>query len=147
MRRLILSATLIVFALTGCGGAARQTPHQQVTGVLHAYLTAQVSGDGLTACGLLTPAAQQELTGVVMRASNGLITKRPSCQEAVRLASVGAPRKLLDALRTAQVERVSVQGDQASAYIVDGGQFSPQKVSLQRAEGAWKIAGVPGLAG
>ncbi len=147
MRRFALSAILLALVLSACGGASRQTPEQQIVRVLHAYLTAQLSGDGITACGLLTPSAQRQLSAIVLKAAGGMLRQPPSCQEAVRLASVAAPRKLLDALRVARIEHVSVQGNRASAQIADGGQFRPQKVSLERTGGGWRIAGVPGLTG
>jgi hypothetical protein len=143
--KLCLAAGVIATVLAGCGGSAAPSNRQQITSVLHSYLHAQADGDGQTACGLLSSSAQNELSTLVVKNSNGLVKSPPSCQDAVGLVRVVAGSTLLGALRAAQVERVEVNGTQATAQIVDGGEFPPQTVTLEKIGSAWKISGVPGL--
>jgi hypothetical protein len=136
-------------AVAGCGSSSKPAPSepQQVEQVLRTYLSAQTSGDGQTACSLLTEGAKRELETVVLQAAKGLLPSRPSCQEAVAAVKAFAGAKLLDALAKAQIGQIRVQGDHATAEITDGTVFGHQQVSLQRSGGTWKIAGVPGLRG
>jgi hypothetical protein len=129
----------------GCGGGHPQSDQQLITQALRSYLRAQAGGDGQAACALLTSAAQSQLIGLVVRQSKGLLMTRPSCEEAVGLVATVAPQKLLGALASARIERVQVSGARASAEVVDGTQFPPQQVSLDKLGRSWKVSGVPGL--
>ena len=145
-------AAIVAIAVAGCGGSSQKaTPseqqQQQVEQVLRSYLRAQTSGDGQTACSLLTDAAQRQLETLVLQAGNGLLTTRPSCQDAVGLVRAVAGAKLLNALSKAQIAQVRVQGNDATAEIIDGAAFGQQQVSLQRSGSTWQIAGVPALTG
>jgi len=143
-------AAILAMAVAGCGSSSHKstaTPQQQVEQVLRSYLRAQTSGDGQAACSLLTDAAQSQLEALVLQAGKGLLTSRPSCQDAVGLVHAVAGAKLLDALSKAQISQVRVQGYNATAEITDGAAFGQQQVSLQRSASTWKIAGVPGLGG
>jgi hypothetical protein len=150
-RSIVLGAVLILAAVAGCGGGQKplspEQERQQIAHILHSYLHAQVSGDGQSACALLTSTAQSELTGIVLKYGRGVIKARPSCQYAVKLVQAVAGQKLLQALSAARIERIQVEGDRATARILDSGAFPPQQVSLQRSGNTWKIAGVPGLGG
>jgi hypothetical protein len=115
--------------------------------VLRSYLRAQTNGDGQAACSLLTAVAQGQLENLVLQAGKGLVTTRPSCQDAVGLVHAVAGANLLDALSKAEIAQVRVQGDSATAEVSDGTAFPQQHVSLQRSDGNWKIAGVPALGG
>ena len=136
----------LALAVAGCGAARRQSGQQQVAQVLRSYLRAQAAGDGQSACALLTASGQSQLIALVVNAGQGLITTRPSCQDAVGLVSAVAGSRLLNALRSAQIENVQVRGAQASAVVVVDMQPA-QRVSLEKTGTAWKIAGVPGLSG
>jgi len=142
-------AAIVAIAVAGCGSSHKATPseQQQVEQVLRSYLRAQTSGDGQTACSLLTGAAQRQLETLVLQAGNGLLTTRPSCQDAVGLVRAVAGAKLLNALSKAQIAQVQVQGNDATAEIIDGAAFGQQQVSLQRSGSTWQIAGVPALTG
>jgi hypothetical protein len=134
----------------GCGASHKPAPEPasdsaQVSAVLHSYLRAQAQGDGSAACRLLAPAGQHELIALVMTAGKGLITTRPSCADAVALAHAVAGAQLLSALQNAGVEQIHVGGTGATAQVVDGTSFKPQRVMLEKTGGSWKIAGVPGL--
>jgi len=135
----------LAIAVSACGGGHAVSAQQQVSAVLHSYLRAQAAGDGQAACALLTASGQQQLIALVVKEAKGLLSTRPSCQDAVGLIRAVAGAKLLDALSGAQVEQVQIHGQQASAIVADGLEFPPQRVTLQKAGGAWKISGVPGI--
>jgi hypothetical protein len=145
----VAAIVAVALAVGGCGSSSKPkvSEPQQVESVLRSYLSAQTSGDGQTACALLTESAQRELETVVSRDAKGLLPGRPSCQEAVAAVKAFAPANLLNALSKAQIGQVRVQGDHATAEITDGTVFGRQQVTLERSGDTWKIAGVPGLAG
>jgi hypothetical protein len=146
-----VGSTVVIAAvgLAGCGSTHKASPprSQTVVQVLRSYLRAQVAGDGETACSLLTTGAQQRLVTLVQQAAGGTLTTRPSCQDAVALVAAVAGAKLLDALASARIAHVKVQGTDATAELLDGTAFGQQQVSLKRLDGAWRISGVPSLSG
>lgn len=149
-RRTSALAVLIAAAAAGCGGAHRsssqeQVARQQVTQTVRSYLRAQVAGDGQAACALLTASGQQELTTLVMQAGKGLVTSRPSCEDAVALVRAVAGATILTALGQASVEDVHVTRSRATALVTAGTAFPNEHVSLQKVGTTWKIASVPGL--
>jgi hypothetical protein len=95
--------------------------------------------------GVLTPPAQDKLIALVVTQGKGLITSRPSCSDAVGLVRAVAGAQLMQALAGARVEQVHVNGSTATAQVVDGAQFPPQDVTLEKSGGNWKISGVPSL--
>jgi len=143
------AAAIVAIVAAACGSSHTATPteQQQVKQVVRSYLRAQTSGDGQAACSLLTDAAQRQLETLVLQAGKGLVTARPSCQDAVALVSAVAGAKLLNALSQAQIAQVRVQGNKATADVIDGTEFGQQRVSLQRSGSTWQIAGVPALTG
>ena len=151
-RERVFASLLTVALVAGCGGAHKQqqvtqSDQQLVTQALRSYLHAQATGDGQTSCSLLTAGAQQQLIALVVKDAQGLITTKPSCVDAVRLVSEVAATPLLSALENAQIERVKVNGNTASAEVVDGTEFPPQQVALTKVGTAWSIAAVPQLSG
>ncbi len=145
-----VAACLLTILAVGCGSGQKHTTtpasdQANVNAVLRSYLNAQAQGDGPTACGLLTTAAQNQLIDLVVSAGKGLITSRPSCSDAVGLAHAVAGAQLLSALQSARVEQIRVAGSGATAQVVDGNTFKPQRVTLEDTGGSWKITGVPGL--
>ena len=148
--KLRVAACLAVVTLGACGSSHRSSTasgEQPIGQVVRSYLTAQAQGDGQTACSLLTPDGQRQLEALVVKRANGLIASRPSCSDAVSFVHSFAGAKLLNALSTARIGTVRVQGDTATARVTDGTEFAPQAVRLARIAGAWRIAGVPGLGG
>jgi hypothetical protein len=145
----IVAACLLAALAAGCGSshkpAAPADPAVQVNAVIHSYLNAQAQGDGATACGLLTPAAQKQLIDLVVADGKGLITSRPSCSDAVGLVHTFAGTQLLSAVENARIEQVQVSGDTATARVADGSTFKPQQVRLEKPGGTWKVTGVPSL--
>lgn len=116
-----------------------------MTQTVRSYLRAQVAGDGQAACALLTAGGQQELISLVMKAGKGLVTTRPSCEDAVSLVRAVAGAKILGALAQAGVEDVHIAGAGATALVTDGMAFPNEQVALQKVGPSWKISSVPGL--
>ena len=143
----VVACAFAAVAVGGCGGGHKQSDRQLITQTLRSYLRAQATGDGYAACALLTAGGRQQLIAVVVKAGKGLITTRPTCEDAVGLIRAVAGAQLLKALGSARIERVHVDGARATATIADGNEFSPQQVALEKAGTTWKIAGVPGLGG
>ena len=143
----VVACMLVTMAVGGCGGGHRPSDQQLITQALHSYLRAQASGEGQAACALLSVGAQQQLIGLVVKAGKGLITTRPSCQDAVGLVRAVAGARLLSALENARIEQIRVSGAHATAEVLDGTQFQPQQAILEKAGTTWKIAGVPGVGG
>lgn len=139
-------ACVLGVAVAGCGGSPAPSAQQQVTQVLHSYLTAQAAGDGQTACALLTPAAQSQLIAAVVKAGKGLLSATTSCQDAVGLVRAVAGARALAALNSARIEQVQVHGDSATAEVAGGTVFGRQQVRLVKSS-TWMIDGVPGLTG
>jgi hypothetical protein len=144
----LAAACLATLALSACGGSshpASAEPTTQIKQVVRSYLNAQAAGDGQAACALLTAGAQTKLEDLIVSASNGLVKTRPSCADAVSLASTVAGPTLMKALSDARIERIEVQGNQATAQVVDGGQFPAQKVTLEKSGDTWQVSGIPTL--
>lgn len=146
----IPACALAAVVIAGCGSSHKAptvSPQQQrVTSTLRAYLKAQASGDGRAACATLTARAQQQLVSVVKAAAGGLIPGRPSCAQAVSLASTAAGSNLMSALAHATIAHVQISGSTATARVSAKG-FPAERVTLKKASGGWKITGVPNLAG
>jgi hypothetical protein len=140
-----LAYLLAALAVSGCGGAPAPADAQEVTRSLRSYLRAQANGDEVSACALLTDAAQQQLIGAVVKVAKGVLPARPSCPDAVGLVRAVAGSAFLRSLSSARVEHVQVRGSRASGDVIDGMQFGPQRVALQKTDGVWRIAGVPAL--
>jgi len=131
-------------AVMGCGATHKQPEQQQIKNVLQSYLHAQVAADGHAACALLTAGGQQQLVILVVKASEGRLTVRPSCEQAVALVGLVAGQQVLNSLRSARIENVRVRGTAATALVVVGINTA-HKVSLMKSGAAWKISAVPGL--
>jgi hypothetical protein len=138
-------AVALAAAGAGCG-SHKQPEQQQVKDALQSYLRAQVAGDGQAACSLLTAGGQRQLIALAVKAGEGVIPTRTSCEDAVGLVRAVVGQQLLNALRNAPIENVQVRGAQATALVVVGIKTA-QKVSLVKSRTAWKIAAVPGLGG
>ncbi|HWK19126.1 MAG TPA: hypothetical protein VNR66_16895 [Solirubrobacteraceae bacterium] len=149
--RILLAASVAVgvlsLAAAGCGSSSSApSAEQQVKQVLHNYLSAQASGDGQTACALLTPTAQSQLVGAVVKAGKGLLSATTSCSDAVGLVRAVAGAQVLAALKAAKIGQVQVHGSSATAEVTGGTVFGRQQVRLVKSS-TWMIDGVPGLAG
>ena len=75
---------------------------------VHSYLRAQIAGDRPAACALLTAGGQRQLIALVVKGAKGLVTTRPSCEDAVGLVRAVAGAQLLGALVNPEIEHVRV---------------------------------------
>ena len=144
----LAAGCLATLALAACGGSSHppaEQPATQIKQVVRSYLSALSSGDGQAACALLTAAGQAKLENLIVSASNGLVKTRPSCADAVSLVSTVAGPTLMNALSGARIESIQVNGNQATAKVVDGGAFPAQQVTLEKSGGTWQISGIPTL--
>jgi hypothetical protein len=68
------------------------------------------------------------------------------CEDAIRkLPDVVGGRGVLHYLELGQIRNVDVHGDSARANVSSSALGTPQVVSLEKAEGGWKITAIPGL--
>ena len=138
MRRLPLTAALLLAAAAGCGGGnggggsnagSGSGPEQQV----RAYLAAFARGDGRAACALLTPQAR---AGVPHLSQD---IKSPDCERAIRELSRASER-----LRSPSVS-VDVNGDRATAKIASSKPPYQSQALLEKEGGTWRIAFPPAV--
>ena len=132
-RDLVVALVLAAIAASACGGGHKSPDQEMITRTVHSYLRAQIAG------------GQRQLIALVVKGARGLVTTRPSCEDAVGLVRAVAGAQLLGALVNAEIEHVHVSGSRATADVVDGLQFPPHQVRLEKVGTSWKIAGVPGL--
>jgi hypothetical protein len=132
-------AVIALCTLAGCGGdkdasspsaAGTTDPQALVT----RYFAALAAGDGTTACGLLTVAAQQEL----QQLPEG--ERARSCEEAV--AQLG--RESLP-VRHPRLQDLRASGPTATAQITSKDPPYDSGVLLRREGGGWKIAYPPAV--
>lgn len=129
---------LVVLAAAGCGGGgSKGSDQQQVTTAVTDFAHAFGKGDGKTACSLLTPAARNAF---VSRIST-LVGTRDCAQAIGKLPSVAGPN-VTGPFQTAKVDSVKVNGNSASARLTAAGHSAP--VTLQKQDGNWLLAHVPG---
>jgi hypothetical protein len=136
--------SLAVLALVGCGGGAGGDGDlAKIQQTLQRDFAAIANGDGGTACALATPSGQAKLEQAVPGAS---------CEQIVTLVAQRLPERTKDALRSAQINRVTINGD--TATVQDAGITSQRGsfsgflhpgsapgVLKRQPDGSWKIAG------
>ena len=123
-RRLALAAVLLAATLGGCGGGGGGDPSADITKALQASLT---STDAVVLC------ERALSTGLVARVYGG----KERCLQVERVA--GASRT---AAGSAQVSRIRVDGDHATAYVaLRGGDEDGARgaLSVVRQDGAWRL--------
>jgi hypothetical protein len=145
-RLTVLLLAVLTVAVAGCG-ANETSQSAQVKAVVHGFLSEQVDGKPSEACNFLTGPARVQLVAFVAQESKARTPK--TCEDALGVAHDRAPKKLLDALRTADITDVHVSGNHATVIVRGGAAFNPQEVSLKRAFGhmgrSWRIDGAPHL--
>jgi predicted NodU family carbamoyl transferase len=135
----VRSASLISLALVvaGCGGGNKGSDEDQVRSAVTGYAHAFGNGDGEKACSKLTKGAQ---AAFVTRVS-ALVGTR-NCAEAIDKLHAAAGATVTAPFRDAKVTAVTVKGDAATATLTAGS--GTRTVPLQKQDGDWKIARVPG---
>jgi hypothetical protein len=142
-RRAAVAAALaaLVVAAGGCGGddGGDSPPAPEAAGVVVTeFSRALGSGDGEKACGLLTSGAR---AAFIKRVETLAGTK--DCATALTRVHDAAGAEVNEALSTATVSDVRVNGDSATAKLTAAGHAT--SVSLQKEDGDWKLTGVPGI--
>ena len=134
---------LSLLVLAGCSEA--ESEDAEVRSVVTGFFSDLADGDG-TACGALTGAATR-LASLSAQMANVPAT----CQEAVKVFSGQLNAEEKKAMKDAKVNRVTINGDQATIAPTDvefplaGGQsqfFSSMKAGpthLLKVDGSWKI--------
>jgi hypothetical protein len=142
-RRAAVAAAVaaLVAAGGGCGGddGGDSPPAPEAAGAaVTGFSRALGSGDGETACGLLTSGAR---AAFIKRVET--IAGTRDCATAMMRVHDAAGAEVNEALSTATVSGVQVNGDSATAKLTAGGHAT--SVSLQKQDGDWKLTGVPGI--
>lgn len=110
---------------------------QAVRDAIQSYVDAFVNADGARACGLLTQQVQQAFLSQVQSQVDAT-----SCADAFSKIAQLATDEQRSAFRDARITGVRVSGDSATATIAVAG--ISNQVQLQREDGAWRIANLPG---
>lgn len=141
-------AVVLAALLAGCG-STDTTEADRVTATIQDYLRLQSDGDAGKACALLTAGGRQQLTTFVAGQArlSGLLAGALTCDRAIALVRLVAGQDLLQQLRDAKVENVTVDGTSARADVVGAGRIGRRVVRLQLVEGQWRIQAVPGVGG
>ncbi len=146
-RRLLAVLLLVltpVLGLAGCGDEA--SDEDKVENTVTGFFDNVADGEGQAACARLTDSAVEELSAAAF-----LLQAPASCQEAVELTHKQLGDEEKNALKSADVQRVTVTGDRATVADRDikvdlEGQSSvfrnndPKPLELQRSGDDWRIS-------
>jgi hypothetical protein len=124
--------------LAGCGGGGKAPDSEAVRSAVGDFSKALGTGDGGTACGLLTTQARAEF--IKRTASLG---GTRDCAGAIAKIHDAAGADVNAAFSSATVADVKVMGDTATATLTASGHRAP--VSLAKEDGDWRLQGVPGI--
>ena len=127
-------------AVAGCGGGSDGKPSDETAArdVVTSFTKAFAAMDGDKACALLTPQAQ---AAFVERAR--VATGSTRCPETMQRVAQLAGSSVTDPLSKASVGEVKVTGNTATTTLTANGHSTP--VTLSKADGSWKLNGVPGV--
>jgi hypothetical protein len=128
------AATTAADATTGAATGAGGPDEEAVRAAIQGYLDAFVAKDGATACDLLTDEAEQAFLDAIQGQTD--------CATAFQTAADQAGDTTLQALGLAEIGPVTVTGDTATTSI--GVLGIEQEVTLERVDGEWKVASLPG---
>ena len=139
-------AALLAVALVAAGCGDSESEEDRVKGTVTGFFDDVADGQGQAGCARLTGSAVQELS-----ASAFLLQAPASCQEAVELASRQLGDEERKALKSAKVNRVTLEGDKATVadndIVLDlEGQSSvfrnndPKPMQLEKSGADWKIS-------
>jgi hypothetical protein len=144
MRVLHAGATAVLLAgslVAGCGSGSDDTARVKQT--MTRELKSAADGDGATACSLATPSGQAKLARAVPGST---------CEQVISLLSQRLPSQVKEGLRSAEIKKVTVNGDTATVQDADitsargnlGGFLqpgSPPTILTKQPDGTWKISG------
>lgn len=147
-RRRLLAVLLAVLAaligLAGCGD--EESDEDKAEKTITGFFDNVADGEGQAACARLTDSAVKEISAAAF-----LLQAPASCQEAIELTSKQLGDEEKEALKSADVGRVTVTGDRATVADTDiqvdlEGQSSvfrnndPKPIELQKSGDDWKIS-------
>ena len=131
MRRAAIAAMALALAVAGCGGGNDDAA--QVKSTVRAYLDAFVKGDDARTCSLMTAKTREAF----VKGARPL-AKTDDCAKATRAVRAAAGTKAIDALRSARISDVTVNGNSASAKLTAS---SGQSIAtLTKEGGKWKVS-------
>lgn len=128
------AATTAADATTGAATGAGGPDEEAVRAAIQGYLDAFVAKDGATACDLLTDEAEQAFLDAIQGQTD--------CATAFQTAADQAGDTTLQALGLAEIGPITVTGDTATTTV--GVLGIEQEVTLERVDGEWKVASLPG---
>lgn len=130
-----LAALLIAAALLAGCGTSEGSDSSQVEGTVLGYLTDLAEGDGQGACGRLSGEEARKLLEEVLRSVPEL--RATSCVDAIDKLSGGLGGEERKILEEARIDKVTIDGDSASATVVGG----TNTARLTKVDGVWVISG------
>ena len=122
----------------GADTAAAGPDEAEARAAIQGYLDAFVSQDGGAACELLTPTVQDAFLEAVKAA----LPDADTCEEAFTAAAGQAGDAGTEAIGSAKIGTITVNGDSAEGALEVLGTSVP--IMLERIDGEWKIANMPG---
>ncbi len=130
-------ATATTTAPSTTGDATAVPDEEAVRTAIQDYLDAFVARDGARACDLLTEEAEQAFVDAIQGQTD--------CASAFQTAAEQAGEVTLQALGLAEIGPVTIEGDRATSSVSVLGM--EQSVTLERVDGEWKVASLPGAPG
>lgn len=134
----LTTLTVAGIALGGCGGGKQVPDSQAAAQAVTGFTKAFSSGDGKTACDLLTPAAR---TAFLKRTHE--LAPTTDCAAAMKKVHDLAGDSVNQPLAAATVSDLKVTGATATARLTASGHSTP--VYLSKLGDDWKLTGVPGI--
>ena len=118
-------------------GTASPEDDAAVRAAIQQYIDAFVQRDGEKACALMKP----EVADAFLAAVKGRVDAT-DCADAFEQAAASGGDQLGELFKQAQVPRVAVEGDTATAQLSVLGTTVP--ILMERIDGEWKVANLPG---
>jgi len=124
-------------ATSAAAGTASPEDDAAIRAAIQAYIDAFVARDGEKACALMKP----EVAEAFLEAVEDQVTA-DDCADAFEKAAASGGDNLGELFKQATVDSVAVEGDQATAQMTVLGTSVP--IRMERIDGEWKVANLPG---
>jgi hypothetical protein len=135
VRGAAIASVAVAVVLGGCGGGNDDAA--AVKSTVRAYLDAFVKGDDARTCSLMTAKTRAEF----VKGARPL-AKTDDCARATAAVRAAAGGKAIEALRSARISDVTVNGNSASAKLTAS---SGQSIAtLTKEGGKWKVSSTLG---
>jgi hypothetical protein len=126
LTRALTAAFVVSLALGVAACAATQSEEDKAKMTVEEYLKAVTSGEGDTACEMVTEATKKNIE----RGGR-------SCAETISSLNMGPGKSVLEAFKDADIENIKLNGDRGTADIKVKG--LTQKTNLRKEDGTWKL--------